>query len=309
MRKFIVSDLHGNGEVYDSIMAYLENIDEEVELYINGDLIDRGLDSFRMFEDIIERINGKGNIKINYLAGNHELSMYHALLERYPGRPINQHSNWIRNGGWRIERILDMQDNYDEKCEEFKDFLANLKICHEFEEIINKNKLILVHAQVPEYIDEAKNLKIIDDNRIVFDAVWTRPEIRVPVLYGIGDVIGRNRLGKTGYLGIIGHTPTTDPRGFKYDDIENYINIDGGCSIYCYGHFEFDHVPLVEVKDDYLKILIFNHNNEIIDGYYFEKYPLKMTNNDLEKERLLLNHKLDNNGLENKRLIKELYDK
>ena len=57
MRKFIVSDLHGNGEVYDSIMAYLENISliEDVELYINGDLIDRGLDSFRMFEDIIEK--------------------------------------------------------------------------------------------------------------------------------------------------------------------------------------------------------------------------------------------------------------
>ena len=54
MRKFIVSDLHGNGEVYDSIMAYLENISlsEEVELYINGDLIDRGLDSYRMLEDV-----------------------------------------------------------------------------------------------------------------------------------------------------------------------------------------------------------------------------------------------------------------
>ena len=26
MRKFIISDLHGNGEVYDSIIGYLENI-------------------------------------------------------------------------------------------------------------------------------------------------------------------------------------------------------------------------------------------------------------------------------------------
>ena len=34
MRKFIISDLHGNGEVYDSIMAYLDNISlkEKVEL-------------------------------------------------------------------------------------------------------------------------------------------------------------------------------------------------------------------------------------------------------------------------------------
>ena len=61
MRQFIVSDLHGNGEVYDSIMSYLENIsiNDVVHLYINGDLIDRGLDSFRMLEDVIERVDGK----------------------------------------------------------------------------------------------------------------------------------------------------------------------------------------------------------------------------------------------------------
>ena len=73
MKTFIVSDLHGNGEVYDSIMSYLENVsnEEEVELYINGDLIDHGFDSFRMLYDVIERVKGKGNIKIHYLGGNH----------------------------------------------------------------------------------------------------------------------------------------------------------------------------------------------------------------------------------------------
>ena len=77
MRKFIVSDLHGNGEVYDSIISYLENISliDKVELYINGDLIDRGIDSMRMLEDVKERCEGKGNIKVHYLGGNHELLM------------------------------------------------------------------------------------------------------------------------------------------------------------------------------------------------------------------------------------------
>ncbi len=307
MRKFIVSDLHGNGEVYDSIMAYLENIDDEVELYINGDLIDRGLNSFRIFEDVIERINGKGKVKINYLAGNHELSMYQALLDRQTGRVFDRNSRWMRNGGWVIEGELDMRDDFEEKCEEFKDFLADLKICHEFEEMINKNKLYLVHAQIPEYPKEVANLKIGDNNRDVFDAVWTRSEIRVPVLFGLGDVIGRNRIGKEGYLGIIGHTPTTNPIGFNYDDIENYFNIDGGCSIYCFGHFEFDHVPLVEVGDYYLKFLIFNHNNEIIDGYFYDGELVKLSEIDLNKERSYINHDYDNNGLKNKRLIKELY--
>ena len=36
MRKFIISDIHGNGDIYDTIIGYLENIaeNEETELYI-----------------------------------------------------------------------------------------------------------------------------------------------------------------------------------------------------------------------------------------------------------------------------------
>ena len=68
MRKFVVSDLHGNGEVYDSIMAYLENISliDDIELYINGDLIDRGPDSYRMLEDVMDRINNKKGFPIYF---------------------------------------------------------------------------------------------------------------------------------------------------------------------------------------------------------------------------------------------------
>ena len=45
MRKFIVSDLHGDGAIYDSVINYLENLHnegEDITLYINGDLVDRG---------------------------------------------------------------------------------------------------------------------------------------------------------------------------------------------------------------------------------------------------------------------------
>ncbi len=44
MRKFIISDIHGFGNVYYSMMNYVDNIskEEDVELYINGDLFDRG---------------------------------------------------------------------------------------------------------------------------------------------------------------------------------------------------------------------------------------------------------------------------
>ena len=308
MRKFIVSDLHGNGEVYDSIIAYLENVSltDEVELYINGDLIDRGFDGFRMLEDTIERINGKGPIKIHYLGGNHELMMYQALVDRYPGRGINYHSDWIYNGGWIIAGELDsIEDNqaYEDKCEELKTFVGNLKIYNIFSELIDKKKLVLVHAQVPENL--TKELKIKEDNNEVFDAVWTRKEKREPLIFGLGDVIGYNRIGKEGYLAITGHTPVFDERGFTYNKEENYFNIDGGCAFYSMGHFDFNHVPLVEIRDYYLKLLIFNHNNEIIDGYFFDGELVKMFEDDLNKERQLINHDYDNNGLKNKQLIKE----
>ena len=311
MRKFIVSDLHGNGEVYDSIMAYLENISltDEVELYINGDLIDRGFDSFRMLEDVIDRINGKGPIKIHYLGGNHELLMYQALVDRYPGRGFDHHSNWMNYGGWSIEGHLDeikSNQDFEEKCEELKSFLGNLEIYKIFPEIINKNQLILVHAQVPENL--TMDLRIRNDNKTIEDAVWTRRLKRRNLLLWPGEVIGYNRIGKEGYLAIMGHTPVTDEKGFVYYDEENCLNIDGGCALYAMGRFEFDHVPLVEVKDDYLKILVFNHNNEIINGFYFEKITLCMSEEELDRERVFINHEFDNNALENKQLIKEVFE-
>ena len=45
-----------SSEVYDSIIAYLENISlvDEVELFINGDLIDRGQDGYRMITNPLD---------------------------------------------------------------------------------------------------------------------------------------------------------------------------------------------------------------------------------------------------------------
>ena len=146
------------------------------------------------------------------------------------------------------------------------------------------------------------------DNKIIEDAVWTRRLKRRNLLLWPGEVIGYNRIGKEGYLAITGHTPVTDEKGFVYYEDEHCLNIDGGCALYAMGCIEFDHVPLVEVKKDYLKILIFNHNNEIINGFYFEKTPLQMSDEDLNKERLFINHELNNNGQKNKELILEILE-
>ena len=299
MRKFIVSDLHGNGEVYNSIIGYLENISlvEDVELFINGDLIDRGPDSFTMLMDIYERIKGKGNIKINYLGGNHELMMWQALKEREPGKNPRRWCNWLCNGGWIIEGELDLHE--EKLTNDLCKFLGKLKIYHKFEEKVQRNNILLVHAQAPKNIKDICDLKISDNNNVVEKAVWKRREL-----------LGEKRvfLGKENYLTIIGHTPVSDSRGFTYDRIDNCFNIDGGCACYSSGSFNYDKVPLVEVLDGYIKILIFNHNNEIIESYIFDGELYKMTNKEVEKERLFIDHSNDNCMEKQKTLIKQILE-
>ena len=299
MRKFIISDLHGNGDIYDSIMAYLENISlrDKVELYINGDLIDRGLDSYRMFEDVINRINNNDSIKIYYLGGNHELMMYNALKKKKLGKPLTFLNEWIYNGGGIIDKKLDSLDNASDKINEYIDFLGELKIYNLFEECINSNPIVLVHAQVPKKVLMDCDMKIGDNNGSVIKAVWTREKND----YGIPC-----KLGRKGYLTIKGHTVVENKYGFFYNKKDNYINIDGGCSGYAFGYFEYNHVPLVEIFNDHLEILIWDHDNNIFNGYFFDGELYRMDLIDLLKRKEYINHNLDGNGEKARELIKKI---
>ena len=296
MKKYIVSDLHGAGDVYDSIMGYLENVSlkEPVELYINGDLIDRGLDSFRMLLDVMERVKNPESIRIHFLGGNHELMMYQALKKRKPGKSVFPWCDWMLNGGWVIEGELDAHEDGERLCDECRDFLADLSIYHLFDEKVATQPLLLVHAQAPK---EFKPMKIGDNSIPVFKAVWTRKKDE----FGLP-----HRIGKEGFFTIIGHTPVLNKRGFEFCSKENYLNIDGGCAGYALGMFEYQYVPLVEVENGRVKILVFNHNNEIVKGYLFDGEFSLMSEEELSDRRGLLNHQFDAQEEDYKKKILEI---
>ena len=285
MRKFIVSDLHGDGNVYDSIISYLENIynetNEDITLYINGDLIDRGYDVARMLLDVRDRIISDKGIKIEYLGGNHELLMYQALRKGITNT-WPKHSDWFDNGGfmtaYSLEDTLYNYDNeqFNKQLKELFDFISNLKIYHKFKETIDNKKIVLVHSKCPYKVEDECPLRIKDNNLKVHNLVWTRK-----------DDFFRNNIGHPDYFTIIGHTPLKDKYGYHYYKDENYLNIDGGCAGYVLG-YDYDHVPLVEINDNYLTILTFNNNNEIIYGNYFKDYK-SIPIEDLEQYRKYLN--------------------
>ena len=261
MRKFIVSDLHGNGNVYNSIMHFLENVnnEEEVTLYINGDLIDRGPDSANMLLDVIERIKN-GPFKIEYLAGSHELLMHQFFLDK-KNNTKEYYEDWFDNGG--LSTYYDLYDKINDKeMDDVSKFISNLKIYHKFDEKIKDKNIVLVHSSSAIDIKDECDLKLADNTNPVYFALLSRT---FPNYFPF-----RCKIGNPKYFTIVGHTPNDNHYGTEYNEKENYLNIDGGSSKYVRGHFDCDHVPLVEVNDRFLKILTFNNNNEIIDGCFMD---------------------------------------
>ena len=305
MKTFVVSDLHGTGEVYDSIMAYLEKIsqEDEVELYINGDLIDRGFDSFRMLADVKKRCEGQGNIKVHYLGGNHELMMYQ-FYEQYIKKGINYSYNntWFDNGGWVTEGVILEQPR--EERNQYYEFVGDLKIYQKMPYLINKKRILLVHSRAPEEVLDECPFRIKDDNPPVHKAVNTI-EKEIEYLKLFKRKVKVNSLGKEGYLVINGHTAVDDKKGFAVDKKQNAINIDGGCEAYAKGDFKQDKAPLIEIKNGLIKILVFNHDNQIVKGYYYDGNLSPMTDEELTEARSKLDPSLNGNAEKNRKLIKQ----
>ena len=277
MRQFIVSDLHGNGNVYKSIMSYLENIsiDEEVILYINGDLIDKGPDSVEMLMDVKNRVLN-GPFKIEYLGGNHELMMYQYY--RKHKKPGDLYDLWLNNGGEKTKEQLECSLK-EEEIQELVEFVSNLKIYNKFEEQIKSKNIVLVHAACPKTM-ERSIVQIKEDTEVVRDCVWIKENEYEKFMSNIGNGY---------YFTIVGHAPNNNEFGYVYNEKGNFLNIDGGNAKYVSGEFNIDHTPLIEVRNEYLRILTFNNHNEILYGNYFiNNKSIPFTEMELESERRYL---------------------
>ena len=282
MRKFVVSDLHGCGEVYDSIMGFLDNISlvDSVELTINGDLIDRGLDSFRMLMDVEKRIQDSDSFPIRYLAGNHELLMYSLLKKKKEGKPLGLSLDWKMNGGEVTRDGINSCLERDTVAKQLKGFIGDLKVYHAFEEKVGEKPILVSHASAPKHVVNPCIRKIEDNSIANYFLLWARE---------YDDYGCRHMLGHPDYFTILGHSVVEKYPGFLYKLDQNFLRIDGGCAAYASGEFRLSSVPLVEICDGYLKLFIFNHNNEIVDGYYFDGYKSKMSEEELKEARVFLN--------------------
>lgn len=119
---YVVSDIHGNMQRFDSIMEQID-LKSEDTLYVLGDVIDRYPDGIKILRKLMKMHN------VKMLLGNHEYMMLNALEPITEDDKFEQARSlrlWYRNGGFVTHNYI-KHIRKDVRKEIFE-FLRNLPI-------------------------------------------------------------------------------------------------------------------------------------------------------------------------------------
>ena len=156
--KYVMSDIHGNFDKYIEMLKLI-NFSESDELYILGDIFDRGNDSLGILEHVIKNKN------IHLIKGNHEQMYIECYEEEF--RDVY---GWFCNGGMvTFDQIVSKGHIYTDGVYKYIKKLPYIKVV---------DKFILVHAglHLPYNLNELtlEGLLNLQEEDI---CLWTRSNI------------------------------------------------------------------------------------------------------------------------------------
>ena len=197
MNKYVISDIHGCLKTFKKILKTV-SFSKKDELYILGDLIDRGPDSKGVI-DFIWQLQEEG-FNVFCTRGNHDQMMLDAQ------QSLQWQRNWLMNGGWstlesfNAATISDIPSKYFHFIDELPHYLE-------------VDDYILVHAgfkfDMPNPFEELHSM------------LWQRNWYELINYHWL-----RNRTI------VHGHTPTSKENVntlLQNLNKNQYLNIDAGC--------------------------------------------------------------------------------
>ncbi len=198
MRKFAISDIHG---CFLSFEALLDKIALSTSdcLYLLGDYIDRGPDSKKVIDKILQL--RKEGYQVDCLAGNHDYAITEAKVN--PSFFAQWHNGW---GGKQTMEGFDV-NTLDHIGQEYWDFFNSLEMTFEVD------NYILVHAGLDFTINDP-----------------LRPNIEMLYIRDWYDQINYDWLGDR--VIVHGHTPVSHfhiRAMVERLDEKKFLDIDGGC--------------------------------------------------------------------------------
>lgn len=199
MARYICSDIHG---MYDEFLKMLEEIEfsDNDELYIIGDVIDRGPKSIETITHIMDSKN------MFLILGNHES----AMLDYYRGKWVHESwadHEWFSFGGESTRKdFIKLDKELKNKILDYIESLPDYLVLDNF---------VLVHGGF--YIDgDEDTLERALFNSNTEEKVWNREFFE-------------NDQRVLDYTTIIGHTPTITFNENNIIHKNNKILIDCGC--------------------------------------------------------------------------------
>lgn len=179
---YVMSDIHGQAGAFYKMLKKICFSDND-QMYVLGDVIDRGPDGIEIIKYVMSRKN------ITLLIGNHE----HMMLDALRTGLSHDYDLWFYNGGMMT------LDSFNELGSAEKDkMLEYLKNCPVVipDVKVNNRKFYLTHAG---WLNR-KSILLYKDAFVfdIEDATWDRDFANCP----------HKEKGFEGYRIIFGHTPT-----------------------------------------------------------------------------------------------------
>lgn len=211
---YLLSDLHGCYQQWEKMLSLI-SLQESDDLYVLGDILDRGAEPIKLLLDIMMRGN------VFSLLGNHE----YLFLQCVSNLPLEADINsfmlyyeeqdflnlaaWMQDGG-RITFEQYLVLPADDK-EAVLDYLSELPLCEEL--ALDGRDYLLTHSGLLRF-DAARSLEDYAAQDFLFD----RPQLESTYF--------EDRTL------ICGHTPTFYYYGYPPGEIlqaKTFINLDCGC--------------------------------------------------------------------------------
>lgn len=166
---YVMSDLHGQYTLYREMLAQIRFSDED-ELYILGDVVDRGPEPMKLLLDMSMRPN------VFPILGNHDYMaeyLLHKLSAEITEENCDTHltssdikamSGWLIDGGQKT--LEDFRNLTPEQRLDVLDYLAEFA---PYEELtVGGNRFVLVHAGLPDF-DPARPLSDYDERALLIE--------------------------------------------------------------------------------------------------------------------------------------------
>lgn len=219
---YVISDIHGHFKKFQVMLNKIEFSPDDT-LYVIGDAIDRGPDSFRVLEFIANHDN------IIHIKGNHEL-----FLQLYIEGNFMMRKNYARFGGEPV--VLELSKISHDDLDRLHKYLAKLPKYVELN--VGGVDYVLTHSgyysdAVPVYCEDGATIDTVKSIE-----KWTKIAEYSYLTYA--DLQDSPASVKFDKMLIVGHMPTVridDTAGIykcrRYIDIDNGVGVIPGAKLAC----------------------------------------------------------------------------